>query len=352
MNKNRMILAVSGGVIGLAVLVLAYFTWNAYSAKVAALEGDMDEGTDGLEAVQSKAQSLSRKDIYPCAESVKAIGANAERLAEWQAEARRLAARGDRPVRTMTPAQFKTDLIADAKRLSSLPGLVNGALVKPEFAYGPFRPYIAEGKMPTDAELPELLRRWDDVQLIVETLASCGIAELVNVEFKVEKKAEADDAAAVKKKKAKRPAAKKRANAADAAAALEPSACSYVITFAAKAPAFVKAVNALGTNERFIVVDGFTVTRTSDPIADALGAGKKEAAAATGRAGRRGRRGAAVVEEKKAETDDAKHEGIVTDPVLDAPFTVALALTVYDFRTLSEDAAKAGAEDKKEEAGK
>ena len=338
MNKNRMILAASGGVIGLAVLAMAYFTWSAYSAKVAALEGDMDEGTDGLEAVQSKAQSLSRKDIYPCAASVKAIEANAESLTAWQAEARRLAARGDRPGRTMTPAQFKTDLIADAKRLSSLPGAVNGALVKPEFAYGPFRPFIAEGKMPTEAELPELLRRWDDVQLVVETLAASGISELLNVEFKVEKKAEADDAAA---KKGRRTPPKKKAAAAPKT--LPPSASSYVLTFAAKAPAFVKAINALGTNERFIVVDGFTVARTSDPIAEALGAGKKESGATMGR-GRRGRRGV-VIEEKKPEADAAKHEGIVTDPALDAPFTVTLTLTVYDFRTMAED-------HKAEEAGK
>ena len=54
MNKNRMILAVAGGVIGLAVLVTAYLTWSSWAAKAAALEGD-DEN-EGLEAVVAKAE--------------------------------------------------------------------------------------------------------------------------------------------------------------------------------------------------------------------------------------------------------------------------------------------------------
>lgn len=327
-----MILAVSGGVIGLAVLAMAYFTWSAYSAKVAALEGDVDEGTDGLEAVQSKARTLSRKSVYPCPASVRAIESNATRVAAWRTEAEKLAARGDRPIRKMTPAQFKTDLIADAKRLSALPGAVNGVLVKPEFAYGPFSGYIVEGKMPTDAELPDLQRRWDDVMLVVETLSACGIAELENIAFTTAPAAEAPKEP--EKKGGKKPAAKKRPAALPAV--VPPSACSYVFTFTTRAPAFVKVVNALGTNERFMVIDGFTLARTDDPIAEALGGGEKRGDAARPAArGRRGRRGAAVVEEKKPEAE-AK-SGIVTDPLLDAPFTVTLTLTVYDFRSLMDE---------------
>lgn len=338
MSKNRMILAVSGGVIGLAVLAMAYFAWSAYAAKVAAIEGD-DEGNDGLETVQAKAQTLSRKPVYPCAASVKALEANAAQLAGWQAEALKLASRGDRPARTMTPAQFKTDIVADAKRLAALPGGVGGVLMKPDFAFGPFRSYIAEGKMPTEAELPELLRRWDDVLLVVETLAGCGISELVNVDFKAA--ATEEETAKKEVKKGNRKAAKKRAAAE--APAFQPSACTYVFTFATRAPAFVKAINALGTNERFMVVDGFTVARTADPIGAALGGGDKREATArsTGR-GRRGRRGAAVEEKKE---DAAEKSGIVTDPALDAPFTVTLTLTVYDFKTMAE-------EKKTEEEGK
>ena len=78
MNKNRMILAVAGGVTGLAVLVAAYFTWSSWAAKSAAIDGD-DEG-EGLDAVVAKAEKLSRNPVYPCAESVKATEENAARL--------------------------------------------------------------------------------------------------------------------------------------------------------------------------------------------------------------------------------------------------------------------------------
>ena len=184
MNKTKIILAGIGGAVGLAVLTMAYFTWSSYSAKTAAAEGDDEEGVDGLETVMSKAESLSRKAVYPCAASLAAIESNQAAVVAWQKEATELATRGDRAFEQTTPAQFKTDLVADAKRLSALPGAVNGALVKPDFAFGPFGAYIAGGKMPTDAELPELQRRWDDITLVVETLSACGISELADVAFK------------------------------------------------------------------------------------------------------------------------------------------------------------------------
>ena len=336
MNKNRMILAVSGGVIGLAVLAMAYFNWSAWSAKVAALEGD-DEGEVGLESVQSQAQALSRKSVYPCAESVKAIEANAEKVDAWRAEAEKLASRGDRPARKATPAQFKADIAADAKRLAALPGQAGGRLMKPDFAFGPFRPFLAEGKMPTDAELAELTRRWDDVQLVVEILGACGVAELTDVAFKAEASQEpkVDERDAKKSRKnAKKSAAKKNAaKKAAAAPASAPSAFSYVFTFATRAPAFVRAINALSTNDRFVVIDDFSFSRTVDPVGEALGVSSRKDAANAAR-GRRGRRGAPAPEEKK---EDVSKNNVVTDPALDAPFAATLAVTVYDFRTMEEE---------------
>ena len=267
MNKTRMTLAVMGGVIGLAVLAAAYFTWSALAAKTATMEGDDDEGVDGLETVVSKAQTLSRKPVYPCTESVKAIDADVVRVTDWQAEAKKLAIRGDRVYPKTTPAAFKTFIVSDAKRLSALPGLVNGALVKPGFAFGPFKDYISESKMPAEAQLAELQRRWDDVATVVEALAACGAAELTDVAFKtVEVKEEP------KNDRRSRKAAKPRKSSADEETEKAPSANTYVFSFSARPAALVKAVNALETSERFIVVDGFTFGRAGDALAVALGA--------------------------------------------------------------------------------
>ncbi len=181
MNKTKMMLTVTGGTMGLAVLVMAYFTWSAFSAKTVALEGDDDEGTAGLETVLSRAQMLSRKPIYPCAESLEAIESNRTVLADWRSEATKLCVRGDRLFEKTTPAAFKEFLVSDAKRLAALPGRANGVLVKPDFSFGPFKNYISGGMMPAESELATLQRKWDDVSTIIEILARSGIAELTGI---------------------------------------------------------------------------------------------------------------------------------------------------------------------------
>ena len=339
MNKTKMILAGTGGAIGLVVLVLAFLVWQAFSAKTAAIEGDDEEGTDGLETVESKAQTLSRKPIYPCAASVTAIEANQKQVDDWCREGLALAARGDRTFPKTTPAQFKTDIVADAKRLRTLPGGVAGKLVKPDFAFGPFKDYIVEGKMPSEAELAELQRKWDDVATITEMLATNGVVEIVDVQFK----AKAPEAAAEDKggKRGKGDKKKKSSSAETSSLIPHPSSFSYVFTFSARPSAFVRALNDLEQCERFVVVDGFSFVRPGDVIAEALGGDEKkaEAQAAGGRRGRRGRRGADSAA-PAAEGQDGKEKtknGIITDPVQDAPMTVTMTVSVHDFRSLEEN---------------
>ena len=346
MNKTKTILTATGGVIGIAVLVLAYLNWNAFSAKTAVIEGDEEEGTDGLETVMNKAESLSRltpnHPVYPSAQSLAAIESNRTLVVDWQKEATELATRGDRMFPKTTPAAFKTFIVADAKRLAALPGSVAGALVKPDFAFGPFREYIVEGKMPADAQLAELQRRWDDVATVVELLAKSGIAELTDVQFKVEAvKEEPEDA----RGKKRRPATSGRQQAADGAKK-GPSAFSYVFSFATKPAGLTKVLNELVVCERFVSVDGFTFTRSKDVLASALGGDdkKKEAAQVSGR---RGRRRGGFAQEKKEEEQKSPLAGIVTDPLLDEPISVVLTATVYDFRSLEEEADGAASAEKK-----
>ena len=339
MTKTKMILAGTGGAIGLVVLVLAFLVWQAFSAKTAAIEGDDEEGIDGLETVESKAQSLSRKPVYPCAASLTAIAENQKAVDEWCKENLALAARGDKVFPKTTPAQFKTDLVADAKRLMNLPGAVQGKLTKPEFAFGPFKDYIAEGKMPAENELAELQRRWDDVATVTEILATNGVTELVDVQFAAAKKEEAaksEERGA--KKKGQRTKDKGQRPMSDVQC---PSSHSYVFTFSARPSAFIRTINALESCERFVTVDTFSFARPTAVIAEAFGGDEKKAEAqASGRRGRRGRRGETAPSPLQASGQEtASPEGknrIVTDPLLDAPMTVTLTLTVHDFRSLEE----------------
>lgn len=325
MNKNKIVLLTAGGIIAVAVLVMAVFVYLAWSGKVAAVEGD--EESDGLETVVAKARTLSRKPVYPCAESVKAIDANAAAVTAWCAEAEKLAARGDKVFEKTTPAAFKTFLVTDAKRLMRLPGAVDGSIMKPDFAFGPFKDYIADAKMPADAELSQLQRRWDDIVTVVEMIAASECCELTDVQLKTAAEPKEEPS-----RKSAKKFAKKANKAKDAAERKAPSAESYVFTFTARPPALVKLVNALSTSERFIVVDDLSCARAKDVIVEALGGDEKKQEAQPQRSRRRVRRAQAVVEEEKKE-DDAKN-GIVTDPQMDDPLVVTLSATVYDFRSL------------------
>ena len=335
MNKNRMILAATGGVVALAVLVMAWLVWNAHSAKVAALEGDLEEDVVGLETVLNKAQQLSRAQVYPCEESVKAVKAKTETLSEWRKEALQFASRGDRPVEKTTPPAFKAFLVQDAKRIASLHGSVNGALVQPDFAFGPFKDYISEGKMPPEAKLAELQRRWDDVATLAETLSGCGIEELVSVEFR-----DGSDEDKQKEEAAKKNRARGRKPAAKEDGSFKPSAFGYTVVFRARPNALVKSLNALATIERFVVVESVAFDRARDGLAEALGGEEKKAEAAQSGGRRRRRRGGDEPSAAQVSAEEsAAKGGIVTDPVVDAPFTVTLAVTVYDFGSLADDAA-------------
>ena len=332
MNKNRMMLAVAGGVTGLAVLVAAYFTWSSWAAKTAAIDGD-DE-SEGLDAVVAKAERLSRNQVYPCAESVKATEESAEKLAEWMAGARRIAAGGDRVFPKTTSPAFKTFLVQDAKRLVSLPGSVSGAIAQPEFAFGPFKGYIAGGDLPPESQLAELQRRWDDIAVVTETLASSGIGELVDVQFKAAEKPqeEPQQNARGNRRQAKKPA--KKAEQKDKAQVGAVSSFSYVFSFTAKPQALVRAFNALETCERFISVDDFAFHRAKDSIAESLGGDEKKAEASQSGGRRRRRGGGAAAPQAEEKKGDAK-SGIVTDPMLDAPFAVTMTVTVHDFGSLA-----------------
>ena len=352
MNKTKMILAGIGGAIGVVALALGFLVWQAFSAKSAAVEGDYETGTEGLDAVVSRAQTLTRKPIYPCAASVEAIAQNQKLVEDWRKEGLELAARGDRIFEKTTAPKFKAYLVADAKRLTGLPGGVGGNLMKPEFAFGPFKDYITEGKMPSEAELPELQRKWGDVVTVAELMSTNGVTELVDVGFAAAKKDEGQGAKDAKRDKPN----KKRGSAKSNDQKNEQSTAShsYVFTFTAKPPAFINVLNALESCERFITVDDFTFARSGDAIASALGGGEEKKAAEQASSGRRGRgrnrRGAEQPDAKAQRGEDAAgaaagKNGLVTDPLMDPPMTVTMTVTVHDFRSLEEAVAAPRSED-------
>ena len=348
MKKTKMVLAGTGGAIGLIVLVLAFLVWQAYSEKAKAFEGDDEEGADGLETVISRAETASRRPVYPCAESVREIEAKLETVEAWCRKGLKLASRGDTTLARTTPAQFKTDIVNETKTLLDLPTNATAKLLKPDFAFGPFKGYIVEGKMPSEAALSGLQRQWNDMTEIIRMLSATGVTEVVDFQVREgsEKGAGGEkDAKGAKDAKAARKGEKRKNKPSAETASLIPksSAQTYVITFVAKPRAFVNVLNGLAASERFTVVDDFAFSHQGDSIAETLGADEKKPGAQQASGGRRGgsrKRGRKAAEEAASAKPQGEGkpagDGIVADPKGDA-LLVTMTVTVHDFRSLEDD---------------
>jgi hypothetical protein len=343
MNKSKIVLAAIGGVTLVGALVAGFFLWQASNAKTIALEGDFDEGTDGLDTVMQKAAALAGKSVFPSQESVKILEKNREMFDEWRCEALNLASRGDKKFAETTSAAFKEFLLNEAKRLSSLPGSADGHLIKPAFSFGSFKEFILDGKLPPEAKLPMLQRQWDDITFVIETLSAAGALEVTGVDVKVTQKSVEDSRVASKKKRfSKRAVAnKKQQSTADEKEQI--SSESYVFTFLARPAGVVNVLNALNVCDRFVTVDAFSFFKEADYLTEAISNKKdgNESVVKKRQLRTRSRRRDAKNgdEEKKVETprERALRMGIVSDPLCESPLTVSITLTIRDFGTLSAD---------------
>lgn len=333
MNKSRLILAATGGVIALVVLVMAVLTWLAFSARTAAFEGD-DE-TEGLENAVGRVARLMEKKPFPSAENKRRLEENVQTVADWCSTLRQRASVGDWCADAeCTPAQFKEQIAKDAKAILARTGGAATPIVKPDFAFGPFKDYLAD-KMPSKDQLARLQRQWFDLVSLIDVLATNGVAEITGLQL-VERKPEADDARPAKGARAKKPAKK---SAPAQSGEKQPSVETYRLTFLARPQAFAAVIAQLSFQERFTVVDSFGFVRDHDAIAEAFGGGDKQDAAAAG-GGRRGRRrGTRSAEPQTADPgkEDAKKNAVVFNPETDSTLKAELTVSVYDFRSLEDD---------------
>jgi hypothetical protein len=325
MNKSKIILASVGGVALVASLALAYLIWSALS--------DKGEKASELEGALQTAERLARLPVYPGPEGIAAYKENAETYEAWREEAVKIAAAGDMTFETTTPPAFKALLADEARRLSSLPGAVEGHLVKPDFPFG-FKEYITGGELPAQENLARLQREWYDVKTVVEALARSGVAEIVDVVVKSGAPVVKDEEQPKKGKKAKKPV--KQQETAEAG----PAVTRIEVEFRSSPAALVNVINEFIVSSRFVVIDQFSFAHERDDIAEALGGGdgKKQQEAAAGR-GRRGRRGR-TAEEEASQQEGEKASNIVTDPLSASLIKVNMSFSVYDFRSLEDGAAE------------
>ena len=343
MSKNQIVMAAIGGVTLVAAAALGYLAFDAYSSK-----GEAVEERDGAAETVKR---LLRAEVSPDKESELAYKKNADTLSGWTEAALATAAAGDRAVRDdLNPAAFKKKIVDEARALAELEGEVEGKIVKAGFPFG-FPDFVTGDKLPEAERLPQLQRQWGDIRGVVEFLQGCGVAEIVRIEPAGAAPAPAAQPQKEEKPKARRNRAKKEVEAEKPAYTVE----KYAVDFRARPAALVKAVNALATSPRFIVVDSMTFAREGDMIAAALGEGEKTRGGAQEQSAgerRHGRRKQKVVEEaeKPAEESEDK-KGLVNDPAKEAPFLVKMTLSTYDFGSAAkkpaagEDAAEGAPEE-------
>ena len=336
MNKSKIILASVGGVALAASLVLAYLIWSAMA--------DKSERAADLDGAIATADRLTRLPVYPGPDGIKAYNANAETYKTWREDAVKIASAGDMAFESTTPPAFKAFLVDDARRLSALPGAVDGRLVKEDFPFG-FKDYITGGVLPAQADLARLQREWYDVSTVIEALAKCGVSEVVDVTIKPPTPVQPEQTAkSSKKNKGKKPAKVENKDQ-------DPAVTCFTVDFRTRPAGLVNAINEFITSSRFVVVDDFSFTREKDDIAEAIGGDGKKQQESQPR-GRRGRRGRAAEEEETPRPEAEKGQSVVTDPMTASLLRVSMKFSVYDFRSLEGGAAEAGADAEKSEEAK
>ncbi len=343
LSKNQIVMLAIGGVALVASAALGYLAFSAYSAK--------SEAAETAQSDASAVQSLFRAAISPDPASVAAVSKNRDALAGWTEAALSTASAGDRSIATnVNEAAFKQKLVDEARTFSSLPGGVNGKIMKDVSAFG-FPDFVTGDKLPDRAMLPRLQRQWGDVCILVKTLSDCGVIEVVRIEPGA---ANQQPQATPEPKDTKKSKKRKKKDAEEEKPAYTEE--KYVIDFRAKPAALVKVVNALATSERFVVLESLDFTREGDMIGKALGEGDKKGAGEqqTSRPRRRRREQAAefgadaTTPDATAETD----KGVVNDPAKEEPFLVRATIATYDFGSgaKASDAAPAEAGESAEAA--
>ena len=330
-SKNQIVMLSIGGVSLVVSAVLGYLAFDAYSAKSKAAESS--------ESNTAAVRSLLGAAISPDPASVAAVNKNRDALAGWTEAAVSTVAAGDRVIDAdVNEAAFKQKLVDEARTLSNLPGGADGKIMKDVSALG-FPDFVVGDKLPEKDQLPRLQRLWGDVCTFVKVLSDCGVIEVVRIDPGIAKQPQA----AAEPKDAKKPKKRKKKGAEEEKPAYTEE--KYVVEFRTRPAALVKAVNALATCERFIVVEALDFSREGDTIGKALGEGDKRGAGAEQQSSRprRRRRGAAEAEfgadaaEQEGAADADK--GIVNDPAKEDPFLVRASIATYDFGSAAKAAA-------------
>ena len=328
LSKQQIVGIGSGCAFLLVAGLLGYMLYDAAAERAKVEVGDEETGDPGLETAKEAFMAYNRAPVFPSQGSIDAVKSNAAQYVAWYADARALAARGDyaEPAVPEDNSAFKDRLKEEVDRLAKLPGGVEGHIAGGDCRFG-FEKYLGEnGILPDQKDVPLLARQLASISRVVDIFAEAGVFEVQSVQ-RPDMKAASDD----------RSEKKSKGNAKGAKDAAEPSETCLEYKFAVRArpAALVKVFNTLASSDRFVSVDSFSFAKETDTLMEKLEGGERK-----GRDGMKNRARPLPGGDKSAKDSGEAKKGLVTDPSLDIPFTVSMAVTVFDFGTAGKGAAK------------
>lgn len=335
MKKPLIIMASAGGVALLAVAIVGYLAFSAYS--------DQEETRESIDSALSNVQRINSRPIAPIMDSVSAIDENTATLEKWYGDALQLVSVGDLEAdTTLTPSSFKEKLVEEAAALSKEPGAVLGAIVKEGYAFG-FDRFVTGSDLPEAEKIAEYNRQWEDIKTIVKALSTAGGSEMVSIETKTVPEilkaigVNAEEEPAAQKDDRRGGRANQRGNNRKKAEAEKPadsySMQGYHIVYRARPQAQVKFLNELASCKRFVTTYYLTFAHEADPIATVLAPEKKSASEGSSKKGRRGKKRAEVEETASEEAAGKAPSGMVIDTMNGGELVVTLDLATIDFKT-------------------
>ena len=322
MTRQQKLGACFGGVFGVIVLALGWFLYSAYADHQAALDGDEEAQTKGLNAAKVDNQNYyTQSKPFPSDRAIKAVNSNKTAYVEWKERAVDVSSHGDIPDMPsgLNGDSFKVNYLdVYLKKLQLLPGRVNGHICAETVWFG-FEKYMPPvNEAPKNEDTPKLYKQFVIVTNVVQMLqGQCDVLEIQKI-VPLDKEENEEETQNAKQ----RGRARKGGNDKNATPANTPTCYDYELVFKARASVLVKVLNALAKSPRFYVVKEFGFEYEGESLrerldrSDASGAGDSSSP----RSRRRGRE-----EEKKSELSG----GDVINPAQE--FLVTMKLSVYDF---------------------
>ncbi|MDA3925258.1 MAG: Amuc_1100 family pilus-like protein [Kiritimatiellae bacterium] len=315
MKRNKIIMIATSVII---MAVCGFVGWLLISASIA-----RKIANDKRNASFSSLTSIYKAKVFPSDENIERTKANQKELEGWLLNVSNILHKGDLALEQLTPTAFKQSLQATVRKLSRQPGSKNGKVVLPKFHFG-FDQYLGESdSLPQAVHVSRLTTQLRIIEKVCNELYEANVLSLESIE---REHFESSEKKEVVKKSGNRRSRRSRSNRDQSKSGKSEVTDStgdyfakqrFTFEFIASPTAFVEALNKLASMDLFVVVAEASFVKTGDQLA-ALQAGVKKNT----------EEGA----EKKDPATMSHVQRMVTNPDIDPPVRVTLAIDVYSFK--------------------